>query len=459
MNLESGNIQKGKCGCVNRNYSKKYKKLIGNDVKESSKVKYLTTTQLNALNPYLASIIGKSYLNLSAFNNTFKIYFPSITNASITNYLNFFYPDDTVNLVAWNDTKKAIALGSFQLLGDYLGITITETTSFDLSNYVMLNCEYIPDTNDEIDGTLADATLPYELSLYPSIQQDKLYILLNDSVFDEYLAFRGTFYNLIILHMIGHTLGFGHPHDKLNDSKLMPGTTPNTANNNEGLFYMNNDLSTVMSYIHLTNNEFQSVATTYPRTYMELDLQALRYYYGATNNIIYVNNWLDLTCSTGVCQTLVSTSSGITLTLTPTPIENNTFNLTLQRFLANPPVDGVNSFQATSTYSWGYNNNYTWSMFYFQYLASSILDQNSNISSIVNYYPILNVYGHLISYNTTIIVGSSAVQQINILLKGKSTNYLVTVTETTSIISSKSTKKAITVTNKGNVSINVNYSG
>lgn len=460
MNPGTENAHKGQCGCLERNLSKRYKKLHGDaKLKDSSRVRYLTDEQLNSLNPYLGSIVGRSYLYLAKYRYTFRIYFATTKNASINKYLRFYYPDYEINLMPWEELKKENAFACFKLMGDYLGLTILETTSFDNADYVMLNCEYIPDVNDEIDGIYADATLPYELSIYSAVQQNKLYILLNNSIFEGYFALRGTFYNLTVLHMICHTLGFGHPHDKLNESKLMPGTTENTASNNEGLFYMNNDLSTIMSYIHLTNNSYQSVSTTYPRTFMELDLQALRYIYGAVNNTTYITNWIDLTCSTGVCQTLVSTSEGLTLTLTPTQYDNNTFNLTLQNFLANPAIDGVNPFQAVSTYSWGYNTNYTWSIFYYKYLASNILDHGSIISNVINLYPILNVYGHTISYDTTITVGSPLVKQINILLRGKSTGYLITVTDTSYIILSDSSKKAITINNKGTVLINVSYSG
>lgn len=430
----------------NRNIKKYLKqKNLKKSLSKSLKVNYFTQAQLNKLNPYLGSIVGISYLNLNAYNKTFKIFFPNITNASINEVILFNF-GSVYPILPWSATSKNNYIKAFNQIGNYIGVKIVETTIFTDADYVNVNLNY-----GVTSDLIAQSTFPYDLDDYPEIYKDKLYIFWSSSFISNLASGVGTFIFETFLHEIGHSLGLAHPHDNGNDSKIMPGTSSDTSLVNEGLFSMNTTLTTVMSYIDQQEN-INKTATFYPRTLMELDLQALQYIYKATNNIDYISNWIDPKCKDGVVQTLVSTSSGLTITLTPTSSSNPPiFNLNLDKYVANPANNSVTANDVASRSSSGYQPNSTTFSF-------SCIDNSSFISRVNLQYQETNIYYSNFSNNIEVAVNSTNVKTINILLKDGSGSYNILTTATRKTITRISTKKVLTISNlNSNVTVSIIY--
>lgn len=432
-----------KCGCTPdlENRIKMKNMLLNLRVASSGKVKYISQYALSRLNPYIASIIGSSCLILSAYNNTFKMYFATTNTPEIDAYFeSLSVPIPTVT--AFSLAQKTVITNGFQLTCAYIGVTLEVVNDFASADYVNVNCEEL-----DTPGTLAYTLSPESLDTNQA-SLEKFFIAYNESILGTYNTDIGGIYFLTAMHELGHTLGLGHPHDTGNGSKIMPGVTSETQASNQGICYMNTTLTTIMSYVSPQLSDDPD-KTTYARTLMTLDLQAYRWYYKASANSNYINNWLDLTCKSGVVQTLTSTASGLSLNLSPEDITETCFNLIAYRFQANPMQDLASVYSLISTTDVGYdpsNPKY----------SSTVFDTFSFPTTITVSYPTFNCYAWSIWRDLT-ITASQGVININIWFQGYSSQYTVSQTSTQAIITNKKNSKKVTINNLSGVTLFIGY--
>ena len=379
----------------------------------SNKVKYFTERELKKLNIFLRSIVGSSALNLEEYNFNFKIYFPNTANSDIQKVIDLFYPSKNVKLSTWNTTKLNNVKTAFNLITDFINVTVTQVTNLNDADYVLCYASNIP--------AGGDATFPYELDLFPEELKDKLYIFFSTE-YNTYSWERGTFYFSLILHLINHTLGLAHTYDLGNNSELIPGALFQDKSISQGLAYANNNFSTLMSGINIPSAINEKDKTIYSRNLMSLDLQALRFYYNVSNNQKYIDNWVDLTCPIRVTQTIVTPIEGAEINLiAPTDFESAIYNLNMLPLEISPFCNKYTPNDLISSYCKGYiqTGNY-------ENLTASFLDMNSKIISVKSDYPTLNIYFGDIPYNSTINVDIIKTVRFLLFFKGKVTDYIFT---------------------------------
>lgn len=405
-------------------------KINSNAIFNSEKVKYLTQNQLKSINLYLRSIVGVSYLNLDAFNKTFKVFFADQITDQIKLYLNYTYPGLNVSLVQWPFQKKTNVLDGFRLFGDFLGITITQVFDFDSADYIACLANGI--------GTFGNGTFPFELDAYPDETGGKLYtIFSNESIANNWSP--GSYYFYIILHVIGHTLGLANNFDSGNESLIMPSMDFINALIGPGMAYVNNPLSTIMTYYQILPSTFEKESTQYTRTLMSLDLQALRFYYNVGNNPNYYTKWVDFNCPSNVTQTLVSPPEGATLNLSST-VANCAFNLNLIPCKINPFCDGYSPYDLLSSNCQGYNPKNSPQTFF-----AVLIDSNSYVSKVNCSYPILNIFAGTIDNNVELNLDVTKTLTLQIYLKGKSIDYEITDANDIRSIKNKVSGKIISI--------------
>lgn len=432
-----------RCGCSQNHLKSKFnemrKRSIGKTVKSTDQFFYYNTADIAKLNPYLRSIVGTSYLNLAYFKNKFNVFFATENTPKIDIALEFQYQQIPI-LVPFDDNKIITITKAFTLMGNLIEFTINVVPKYEEADYVICNCVFDPPQQ-----LYASATNPDSLA-FPE-NDNKIWIAYNSEQSSEVNTEIGSLFFFVSLHELGHTLGLAHPFDKVQSLYFMPGVNgePDLSFKNQGLFNMNNNLTTLMSYVQFPDPDVNNTATTFPRNYCALDLQALRLFYGIKITDKYVNNWIDLTLSNGVSQTLASTSAGLSLSiapgLAPSP-PNNLFNLNLQSFAANPMCDGINSIGIGSRSGIGDSPISDLASFF----ASHILEKQSTISKVLIGYPEFNVYTGTILYNTVLEVNSPDVKEVNIYIKCKSSNYNILRTLDNLVVKNKKTGKYISLT-------------
>jgi len=436
------------CGCSSSHKKSKNTKLTG-------KVSYVPDAEYNKLNPYLKSVCGKSYLNLGAFNNTIKVYYGTSAEQDTINLNKALSsgipPYDPTTSLDWNEGNKGLMLAALLLHANFLNVTISFVNTYDEADFIAYLASNLSAGLGSI--SLGSSSIPSQIDTDPNLN-GKLYVVFNNTVFSPFPNEVGNIYFWTMIHEVAHTYGLGHPHDTLNDTVVMPGSSRigGTEYSNQGFFDANNLLMTIMSYVYTSQYYFTDPATgvteyltNQPRTLMPLDLQSYRFLYKVSNNQKYVDNWIDLKCSPDVVQTIVSTNNGVDLDLTT--IDDLSFNLNMTKFNANPIQDNANSYSNISSSSLSYvgapcltdpgkKPSY----------RASLLDCNSFIKTVTVAYPQFNLFAGTIPNNITInAIGNE--QLINIYLKCRAKNYTVTKTPTLTTIQNKINKRIVTINN------------
>jgi len=376
----------------------------------SSGVNYISETTLQKLDPFTASIASFSALNPSFFNNTINVFYVNENTEKISNIVEFFSAQKDIHLSEWNESNKKNHSLALEHAFDLIGMQVVEVNDFGSANLVVGNIkEYL-----DVVGFF---TCPYELDLY-SFLENKLFLFYS-GMFEDDETSPGSYWYHVFLHYIGHLLGLTHPHGTSSGTKNMPGSCfeDNETTKNSGLFSMNSILTTHMSDIS-TNVPFVSTSslidwqsTSFPRTFMSLDVKAIRFLYNVSSISEKYLTWQDTKCSPGVCQLLVSGPEGINLKLNPdqdnySPI----YNLTLDPFTANPGIDSktiLSSISRPGVSSFG----------------ASILDEKSHISRVQNNYEELNVYSSFLLNDTLIVLSGPNCKNVNLYLGGNDSDY------------------------------------
>lgn len=439
------------CGTslISLKLKKKYNKLGKISKKGSSgRVLYKNEAQLSLLNLYLASVVGYSYANLSSYKGVFKIFFNQKNNPSWDKYSLAAFGKIVVPKIIPPEYKDSI-INAFNLMTDFLNIKTLVADSYDQADYIVT----IGDT-----GVLGSANYPAALDQFPDIFNGQNYVAFDTIALTITPEIGGSFFWAVI-HEICHTLGLAHPFDTANNSQLMPGCNEvapenlNDAYTNMGFFYMNNQLSTLMAYSPIYNTKLFKTTLTNPRTLMELDLQALRYFYNIKNYDKYINNWISFIAQEDVVQTIVSNSKGASLNLVQFFEITNVYNLNLDKFIANPAQDGKNALSMISST----NNQYPVFVYDDTLTTLSIVDGESFISKVYADFKIFNVYASFIKNNVEITCGTDFITEMNIFLKCKKSNYKITSTKNYVYIQNKINHKILKVLNSSNVNVSVNF--
>jgi len=433
------------CGCS------LFKKLKNVKSIPTGKVKIIPKSELNKLNPYLASTVGDSILDLSAFNNKIKYYYATDSSIDTENLNKWFKSLDPefqdVTSINWQDDAKQLIQAGLSLHAFYLGIEIINVSTYEETDLVF----YL---SSNVMGDAAGlASYPIDIDTNPALN-GKLSIGLNYSIFYNELspwpATVGNGYWGTIIHEIGHIFGLAHPFDDGNGSKIMPGCESNENNNEyvQGLFYTNNLFTSIMSYSKISIIEYLEKLekikynTGYPTNLMELDLQSYRFMYNAKNNQKYIDGFVNLKCTLNIVQTLVSTFEGISLSLTEPSSES--FILNLEKYIVNPLLDNTNSLACVSAPSDGYKN---FSLNTASTTSASILDKESFIKEVINEYKILNVYAKTIINDCNIKCISTEAQKVIIWLRCNSFDYTIEKSPTKTIVTNIINGKVITIEN------------
>jgi len=438
------------CGCSSSHKKSKNTKLTG-------KVSYVPDAEYNKLNPYLKSVCGKSYLNLGAFNNTIKVYYGTSAELDTINLNKALSsgipPYDPTTSLDWNEGNKGLMLAALLLHANFLNVTISFVETYDEADFIAYLAANLSAGLGSI--TLGSSSIPSQIDTDPNLN-GKLYVVFNNTVFSSFPNEIGNIYFWTMIHEVAHTYGLGHPHDTLNDTVIMPGCTSlaGTEFSNQGLFDANNLLMTIMSYVYTSQYYFTDPATgvteyltNQPRTLMPLDLQSYRFLYKVSNNQKYVDNWIDLKCSSNIVQTIVSTNNGVTLDLTTFESPDFTYNLNMTKFIANPIQDNANTYSNISSSSLSYIGapcltNPGKKPSY----RASLLDCNSYIKTVAVGYPLFNLFAGTIPNHITLNANENS-RLINVYLKCRAKNYTVTKTPTLTTIQNKINKCIITVNN------------
>jgi len=365
-----------------------------------SPVSYITDTDIKKLNPFLASIVSFNRINLEYFGKNFNVFYANKNTEKIDNVIEFFF-DKNYKLDNWIFQYSESHTNALKLVCDFLGCTVNEVYNYEEANIIVGNISnYL-----EFVGS---STNPFELDVFPVLDK-KMYIFYSGMIQEDEVS-PGSYWFFTFLHQILHIFGLVHP---ARNNRSMPGTSFEV--NNPGLFSMNNILTTLMSNLDnpvdfVFNGKIDWLGLHYPRTLMELDIQALKFMYNVEINIEYLK-WIDYTCSPDVVQTIVSGTDGANLILQSD--KNTFFNLSLDQFYANPGADqvcnqAVISRDAVSKF------------------GVSMLDKNSFINKVFVSYPELNVYTSRFLKDTDIIVDSDNVKSIKVYISGeiKDYNYL-----------------------------------
>jgi len=450
-NNKSGKSQSKKCKkctCLSVGMIK------NKSIKSTDKVLTVPQVELDKLNLYLRSIVSSKYLNFPAYGNKINLYFETTLTPQIAAYLNLNNFEEKP-ILTFDSVQQDSLKDSLRQTADLIGLSFNVVTNKSEANYIIFLIESFVNKTNGNANTFTTTTSPALLELYPEIFNDQLIIGFSKSILDIYnVYFIGSYFFSAALHSIGHTLGLEHPFNSQYDSTIMPGTSVEQQETNQGLFYMNNVLTTVMSFCNIVYKTNQIRYATQPRTFMTLDLQAINFYYKNSITQKYIDNWVDLGCSVSTVQTLVSTSNGITLDLVPSDFsEDNGINICLQSLSGNPMEDGLNSYGAISSRYIGYDiygdpaiDSGQPADADLELYSASILAKDSFISKILNSYYDLEVQGNTIINNCEIVIKSKNCELVLIWLKCRQSYYSIEKTSTTYKITNKKTKKYILIT-------------
>ena len=435
---------------VKKNMEKYFTKngLTKGKPKNSNYVEYLDLNYLDSLNIYLRSVLQDSYINLSAFDRTFKVFFPTKNTPEIDK-VDLAVLGKVVGILPWKPINKPLILQAFKQYGDYLGnVKFVEVPTYQEANLVVCNI----DPNNGIIG-YGSSTLPYYLDTYESVLNGKSFQWYNGDLNEKNNWEKGTFAFEAVLHETGHNFGLKHPFEAPHN---MPGTSFETATFNQGLFFANNTITTVMSFFDTV--PMSDTATNFVRTLSSLDLQGLRVLYGpqgASNNSDYIENTLDLTLPLGISQTLVSTETGLTVTLSPKNENENIFNLNLEPFNANSTSNFISAYALVSGSSLG-NDLFNGDASLISY---HLIDALSYISKVITSYPELNVFSNNIYDSCEIVINSPNVKIIKIWLNCSNSIIKTFTSGNQTTITNTKNSKSIRITNtRSDVEISVECS-
>jgi Ca2+-binding RTX toxin-like protein len=217
-----------------------------------------------------ATLIGSKWGTL---NLTYS--FPT----SGSNYNGATFDSNGVSLyhVVLGTQQQAAALAAFAQLSALTGLTFTEITDTDSVH-----------ANIRISQT-ADADVPSAYGNFPSdtraVAGDIWFGRNNQPYYD--LAYKGTWGFATMMHEIGHTMGLKHGHQDYTNSDLSGflGTSPRFGTQSltpdrDGQAW------SLMTYTPapFTNSNFAGEKINQPQTYMQYDVAALQYLYGANFN-------------------------------------------------------------------------------------------------------------------------------------------------------------------------------
>lgn len=436
LNLNNSHTP-AKCGCCDMTTTKIIPKA------QTGKVNYIPQEELDKLNPYLAAIVGYSYINFDFIGRKWNIYFPDTTNTQITECLKNYYPGTTV--APWPTKAKDNAKKAITLLCDLLNITPVFINTYNTANLVFLNL-------NGYTGS-ASATFPFDIDTY-TYNDGKSWQFYNNNYFKNFFSFNdsGSYFYDTVLHELGHTIGLGHPFDTGNFSKIMPGASSNFSSIDQALFYSCNTACSIMAYNFTYNrsNNTESMSI-YPRNYLPLDIQAFQYFYKFNITQKYVDNWVVKNVTISLFQSLVSSSpdNGIDIVLSPGTVIsdinlNSIFNLCLDRYNPNP-MENLRSPYRLMSYP-GVGGNPT-SVETIKYYSVNMLESNSSIKSIECGYKQLNLFLTDILFDVDVnmnnVVTQAYDQVVNIYFVLPEENFDYYDNPIFSKIQSKNTNKSI----------------
>jgi Ca2+-binding RTX toxin-like protein len=217
-----------------------------------------------------AALIGSKW---STTNLTYS--FPT----SGSNYSGTGYDSNGVSLyhVDLGPQQQAAARAAFAQLSAATGLTFTEITDTD-SVHANIRLSQTADQDD-----------PSAYGNFPSdtkgLAGDIWFGRTSQPYYD--LAYKGTWGFATIMHEIGHTMGLKHGHQDYTNSDLSGyfGTSPRFGTQSltpdrDGQAY------SLMTYTPapFTNSNFAGEKMNQPQSYMQYDLAALQYLYGANYN-------------------------------------------------------------------------------------------------------------------------------------------------------------------------------
>lgn len=190
-------------------------------------------------------------------------------------------------LVELGTFQKQAALTAFNLLSSYTNLTFTEAAPGTQANI------RIAQTGDSTKGS---ATGQFPTDFY---QGGDIWFGRTNQPYYDY-AVKGAWGYATMLHEIGHTMGLKHGHQDYTLSNLSGFFGPNPRPGSDNLVgYNDGQAWSLMTYTLTPGNDaFGGEKVNQPQSYMQYDIAALQYLYGAnynTNGTATTYTWSETT--------------------------------------------------------------------------------------------------------------------------------------------------------------------
>jgi len=231
-------------------------------------------------NPYASSLTGRYVFDITKIPN-FNIYFWTTNDDTSKNpYINETIVEEDLTVVNWPDSYKKNTAFGFDQYCTFIGATSKITTNYNDANFVCVLADNL--------SYLGSCIFPQFLYENPEFFDNKTVLFLGANYTNEENIKEGGEMFITVIHEFGHGFGLGHPHDRGNDSNIMPAITSYSFDYPSIAGYIQNTaFTTVMTYNDALfflpqKRNFETANIGYASSLLPLDILALQWMYSIT---------------------------------------------------------------------------------------------------------------------------------------------------------------------------------